>query len=206
MSKDRTDNFSESQLRNPVPFQEEIWNDRETSSLYGVRAGEDKDSWKKYIGADKTDDVELIEPPKDIEFSNKIFDGFKRALAEGKPLVVEFSQEKCHWCNKLDNETFKSDEMRELRDKAIWIRVDPDKDEDDKGNVNQLAKDLGIDRYPTTVVLDVKENSLAELGRVVGYFDGKKMAENMKQILPQSQNSGEVIEFSKHTGDQKSAA
>jgi thioredoxin-related protein len=205
MSKERAELSAESGLRNPIPFQDELWTDSKTASMYGARSTSDNQSWTKYVG-DGAKDLELFEGQKPIEFTNQLFNAYQRAVAENKPLVVEFSQDNCNHCEKLNKETFRSDEMKELSDKAIWVRVDPTKDEDQHGNVTELAKELGVDRYPTTVVLDAKADSMRELGRIVGYFPGKQFSENMKQILPKDTKENNVFEFSSKFSDQKNAA
>jgi thioredoxin-related protein len=205
MSKERGDFLGESKLSNPIPFQDELWKDSQTASMYGARNSAENTSWTKYVG-DGAKDLELFEGQKPIEFTNHLFNAYQRAVAENKPLVVEFSQDNCNHCEKLNKETFRSDEMKQLSDKAIWVRVDPTKHEDEKGNVGELAKELGIDRYPTTVVLDVKADSMRELGRIVGYFPGKQFSENMKQILPEEKKGNNVFEFSSKPADKQNAA
>jgi thioredoxin-related protein len=122
--------------------------------------------------------------------------------------VKDLTQENCSFCEKLHKETFRSDEMKAFSDKGVWVRVDPSKDEDEKGNVKELAKELGIDRFPTTVVLDVKADSMKEMGRLVGYFPGKQFAENLKQIMPtEKKDDNNVVDIAVNkNGDKRTAA
>jgi thioredoxin-related protein len=167
----------------------DIWVRPEDASNYGQKSAGFTldDSWKKYILPDGTKDVQLNMEPvqaKPIEFSNALYDSFLKASKEGKPLIVEFSQESCGWCKKLNEETLKSPEVTALGDKAVWVRVDPMKDEDDKGNVRQLQADLKVDKFPTVVVLDVTPQGIRERGRIVGYFKPADFSNNLKQLLP----------------------
>lgn len=177
--------------RSPSTWQNEVWNNEKSASLYGQRGGSYNldSSWQKYIGNAK---LEIFDPTKEvgapIEFSNRLFDCWQKAVKENKPLIVEFSQESCGWCKKLNEETLKSPEVTAYKDKAVWCRLDPIKDEDDKGNVAQLQNDLKVDRFPTTVVLRVGENSINELGRIIGFFNAPDFSNNLKQILPSNQN------------------
>lgn len=178
--------------RTPTPWQNEVWQNDKTAALYGFRGGSYNfdNSWQKYIGGNAR--LEIFDPQKEehkpIEFSNRLFDSWQKAVAEKKPLVVEFSQEGCGWCKKLDEETMSSSEVAAHKDKAVWVRLDPTKDEDDKGNVAQLAQDLKIDRFPTTVVLNVTETAINEAGRIIGFFNAKDMANNLDQILPKKES------------------
>lgn len=133
------------------------------------------------VPAERTTAEEL----KPIEFSNNLYASFQRAIAENRPLIVEFSQESCEWCQKLNKETMESPEMRALAERAIWVRVDPLKDEDAHGNVARLQSMLNIDRYPTTVVLNVSPTALSERGRVSGFFGPDEFSKRIEQALPQ---------------------
>lgn len=173
-------------------FTDELWQDGGYANLQYAAYTPSNRGWGDYMGRgkleiyDPTDFIvpAEVEPLKAISFSNKLFDGFHQAVRENKPLIVEFSQASCDWCKKLDQETMTSPEVRAFADKAVWVRVDPRRDEDDKGNVGQLQKDLKIDRFPTTVVLDVSSNSIVERGRIIGYFEPQDFANNLRQILP----------------------
>lgn len=179
-------------FRNPTAWADELWGNNQTASLYGSTLGSFgfDNQWQKYIGGNSAN-LEIIEPnktekveaPTPPEFTNRLYDAWQKAVEQGKPLIVEFSQESCGWCKKLNEETFKSPELAAMKDKAVWVRLDPMKDEDDKGNVAQLQKDLGVDRFPTTVILDVTATTVSERGRIIGFFGPKDFAGNLNQIL-----------------------
>lgn len=191
----------------------DLWEPTVASTSIGRQPAFDS-QWQKYIGGNSH--LELFEPkwlqapaPKPIEFTNRLFDAYERAVAEKKPLIVEFSQESCKWCKRLNQETLDSPELRKYRDKGIWVRVDPMKDEDDKGNVAQLQKDLKIERFPAVVVLEVTPTTTRELGRIIGFFEAKDFANNLEQILPKQQknipNPPLLLEPPKNQGLEKSA-
>jgi hypothetical protein len=192
MVNERTDNKGDASLRSSIP--DEIWHDEKTAKTYGMRGNGKDSSWTKYLGATDAagSDVELFEGPREIRFTNRLFDSFNRAVEEGRPLVVQFTQDNCTHSHKLAKETMRSPELKELADDAIWVRVNPARDEDDKGNVAALAEKLGITRFPTTVVLSVDSTSLNELGRLVGNFAPEQMAANLKQILPAQEQFSNV--------------
>lgn len=207
MAKEFSDTRVESALRNPKPFQDELWADERTSQLYGTQVAkvETNDSWEKYVGA--ASKLELYEGPKPIEFTNELYHAYQKAVDEKKPLIVAFTQDNCPYCDKLNKETFRSNDLKEYASKGIWVKVNPAKDEDDKGNVAGLAKELGIDRYPTTVIIEAKADSMKELGRMVGYFPPKEFAENLKQIMPKPiNNNNNVVMLAMNPSDNQNAA
>lgn len=128
--------------------------------------------------------VQEIVQPKAIEWSEQLFDSYQRALETGKPLLVEFSTEWCEHCKRLNEGPLASAEMKKFAERAIFARIDPEKD-DENHNVSNMVNSLGIDRYPTTVVLNVKADSLQEVGRIVGYYDTPKFVEQLAKLLPE---------------------
>ncbi len=200
--------------QNPTPWMNELWGDSQTSQAYGKASSSTStaETWKDYLNSGKgkadvqfvstSDASESTERPGQnsdkIQFTNRLYDSFVKAMAEKKPLVVELSQPSCVWCQKLNKETFNSPEMTAFKDKAVFVRIDPLKDEDDHGNVMQLLKDLKIVddehpidqvRFPQTIVLDISKGGMSELGRIVGYFDGKDFADHLKKMLPENASS-----------------
>ena len=130
--------------------------------------------------------VQEVAPPKAIEWSEQLFDSYQKALETGKPLVVEFSTDWCEHCKRLNEGPLASAEVRKYADRAVFARIDPEKD-DANHNVSNMVNSLGIDRYPTTVVLNVKADSLQEVGRIVGYYDTPKFVEQLAKLLPEQQ-------------------
>lgn len=124
---------------------------------------------------------------KPQEWSKDLFASYKQAIAENKPLVVEFSQESCAWCVKLNKDTMNSDQVKYAVQDAVRCRIDPEKDDDAKHNIQQLQRDLGVDRYPTTLVLDVSKNSIQERGRIVGYFEPNEYSKRLNNLMQPEQ-------------------
>jgi thiol-disulfide isomerase/thioredoxin len=130
--------------------------------------------------------------PKSIEWSEQLFDSYQKALETGKPLLVEFSTEWCEHCKRLNEGPLASAEVKKYADRAIFARIDPEKD-DANHNVSNMVNSLGIDRYPTTVVLKVKSDSLQEVGRIVGYYDTPKFVEQLAKLLPEQQPNDQPL-------------
>jgi len=208
----------DSSYQNPTAWMDELWGDSQTASSYGAaKPSATENQSKNYLGVNANKaDIQLVSTTTDatnapldgpaenserVVFSNRLYeDGFLKAMEDGKPMIIVFSSKECTWCHKLNNETFKSPEMIALQKSGHFIQLDPNYDEDDKGNVANLLEDLkdkdgknGIERYPTTVVLNIVktvkpdgtiELRMEEKGRMVGYFDGKNFADNLKKMLP----------------------
>ena len=118
-----------------------------------------------------------------IHWSNLLYRGFESAVRQRKPLIVYFYQRECHYCQRTQREVFPSAKINSLAETAVFVAVDTLRDEDDKGNVARLQRDLRADRIPTLVVLDVGPGWITERGRIVGYFDAETYYYNLTQIL-----------------------
>jgi len=118
------------------------------------------------------------------EWSNELYNGFLKASAAKSPLIVMFTQSPCGWCVVLATTIDADPRLRPLHAKAVLVAVDPARDEDDKGNVLQLQKDLKVTKFPTVVVLDVAPNGMRERGRIVGAFPANEFLSNLAQLLP----------------------
>lgn len=132
---------------------------------------------------------DLTQQPREIQWKTDLYNAYKEATTSGKPLVVEFSTEWCKYCQLLNDTTLKSNEVKDYSGKAVWARVDAEKD-DANHNVSSMLKALGVDRYPTVVVLDVSKKDangnpqITEVGRIVGYYDGQKFAKKLSELMP----------------------
>ncbi len=124
------------------------------------------------------------EVEKKVEWADNLSDGFRRAMAENKPLVLVFGADWCDKCVTLKREVLGmkkdpgnpnssdvpgSQEFNNgFADRAIFVFANPDKD-DRFGNVKQKMTELGIDSFPTMVILEVP--SMQERARVTGRWE-----------------------------------
>lgn len=126
------------------------------------------------------------EPAKPkIEWKTNLWDAYTLAVKEKKPLVVYFYADGCEWCDKM-GDTLADDSVQKFADRAVFVRVNGDKDEDVKGNVGKLMTQLGVERYPTVAVVQPFPDKLVDLGRVRGYFPAEKFAPRLEQALDQA--------------------
>ena len=96
-------------------------------------------------------------------------EAFERAKNENKPVLLDISAVWCHWCHRLDHDTYSVPEVAEyIESNFIPIRVDTDKRPD-------INRRYNMGGWPTTAFLTPD-------GRVIG--GGTYMPpEQMRQVL-----------------------
>ena len=120
------------------------------------------------------------QPEKKVEWEKTLSDAYRRAAAEGKPMVLVFGSEWCGACQKLKETVLASKEFNDFQDKGVFVFADPDKD-DRFGNIKQKMSELGIDSFPTMVIIDVP--SMEERARVTGRWDKDIYIHKMKEAF-----------------------
>ncbi|MBY0547909.1 MAG: thioredoxin family protein [Candidatus Obscuribacterales bacterium] len=105
---------------------------------------------------------------KKIEWAENLSDAFRKAQSENKPMVLMFGADWCTACTKLKDTVVNSKEFNAYGDRAVFVHANPDKD-DRFGNIKQKMQELGIDSFPTMVILEVP--SMVERARVTGRWD-----------------------------------
>jgi len=89
-------------------------------------------------------------------------DGFKKALAEKKPMVIDFYADWCKWCKVMDTETFSDGEVAEkLKSDYVAIRIHTDtqaherlKFNNHEFSVQEFSSMMGVQGLPTLVFMD----------------------------------------------------
>lgn len=96
-------------------------------------------------------------------------DGIKRAKDENKLIILDIYAQWCHWCNVMENTTYRDKEVVEMIKKYyIPIRVDAE----ERPDINKIYNQGGL---PSTVILDKN-------GKVI--FGGIYIPpEDMKKLL-----------------------
>jgi len=112
-----------------------------------------------------------LEPKKSpkIHWMDWTDEAFERAKSENKPVLLDISAVWCHWCHRLDHDTYSVPEVAEyIESNFIPIRVDTDKRPD-------INRRYNMGGWPTTAFLTPD-------GRVIG--GGTYMPpEQMRQVL-----------------------
>src|SRR3990170_2300900 len=80
---------------------------------------------------------------------------FEHAKKENKPILLAISASWCHWCHRMDRDTYEDDEIIEMiNEKFVAIRVDADRDPEINERYNQGG-------WPSTAFLTHEGNVMA---------------------------------------------
>ncbi len=91
----------------------------------------------------------------EIAWTNWGEEAFRRAEAEGKPVLLSISAVWCHWCHVMDETSYSDPAVIELVNRLyVPVRVDSDRNPDLNRRYNQGG-------WPTTAFLDHRGNLLA---------------------------------------------
>jgi thioredoxin:protein disulfide reductase len=103
--------------------------------------------------------------------------GRAKALAENKPVIIDFGATWCTACKELEHETFPHAEVRNEAKRFITIRVDATDDEaPDTKRLQEKYKVVGL---PTVIMLD---SSGTEVSRFVEFVKPDKFVAAMKKV------------------------
>jgi len=119
-----------------------------------------------------------------IPWMDNLVAAYKKSIEEQKPLVAYFHFKGCRWCAKLELDVMEKPEFAAMADKAVWVKVDSEQD-DDKKNVSRMIEQLKIQSYPILSVLDCKPDKIEELVQVTGYFEPRVVNEEIQKGIKQ---------------------
>lgn len=103
--------------------------------------------------------------------------GLSQAKQEGKYVVIDFWTTWCHWCKVMDKETYTDDEViRRLDKDFVMVKVNAESGEaqgsdPDAPTGRELAREYGVNSYPTTWFIDSDGEKIAPLP---GYVEPKQ--------------------------------
>lgn len=104
-------------------------------------------------------------------------DALAEAARTNRLVMVDFSDEDCEWCDRMDNETLSNAEVIETCERVIPVRVD----------VNQspeLARRYAIEGVPSFIFL---EGNGDEVSRIEGYMPPPAFIERVSEVLDEQQ-------------------
>lgn len=97
------------------------------------------------------------------------------ARQKHKLIIVDVYTDNCHWCNRLEHETFQNPGVvAELSDRFIWLKLHA------RVNAAEL-KPYVISGYPTVLVIDAQGKVVTSIS---GYLPPEQFAERMSILLP----------------------
>ncbi|MBU6452478.1 MAG: thioredoxin family protein [Cyanobacteria bacterium REEB67] len=112
---------------------------------------------------------------KPVDFAPNLRDAITRGQQTGRPVVVVFEEDNCGWCKRFDSELSKP-AVSALGGDAIFVKASPSKDP----AAQALARNLGVDAYPTVSVLNVSDHGIMERTRMVGYMTADDFASRFR--------------------------
>jgi len=93
--------------------------------------------------------------------------GMAQAQAEGKYVLIDFWTDWCHWCKVLDERTYTQESVQtRLAESFVAVKVDAESREPqgkagDAPTGVALARNYGVQSYPTTWFLDTQGEPIA---------------------------------------------
>ena len=118
--------------------------------------------------------LEIKNAPEIAWFTNEE-EGLAKALAEGKPVLIDFGAEWCANCKELDHKTFPNPAVRAEATRFVAIRIE----DDDTPNFPRLQQKYGVVGLPTVIMLD---KSGKEVFRINEFVPPNKFVAALKTV------------------------
>jgi len=97
------------------------------------------------------------------------------ARQKHKLIIVDVYTDNCHWCSRLEHETFQNPGLvAELGDRFIWLKLHA------RINAAEL-KPYKVSGYPTVLVIDAQGKVVTSIS---GYVPPEQFVEQMAMLLP----------------------
>lgn len=112
-----------------------------------------------------TEQPQLAAPAADqIEWFTDLYEAHQVSIQTGRPMMIVFGAEWCHYCKQLESQTLSQPQMiAYVNQHFVPVHLDMDKDRD-----KEVARILEVKPLPCTVVLSPQADLL---GKILGYYD-----------------------------------
>ena len=119
-----------------------------------------------------------------VPFVKGFESGYGRATTAGKPMLVFFTAEWCHYCHQMADEIFTDPQVVGLTDRFVCILVDADAEP-------EVCKKFHVRGYPTVQFLSPRG---APLNRLVGKKPSRQVMTAMQAALQNVAQKGSTAD------------
>mgnify|MGYP005850899489 FL=1 len=109
------------------------------------------------------------------------------AIAEGRPVMIDFTAEWCIPCHELKAGAFKDEEVLEVSERFVRLEVDVTRTTEENSQVRQQWDVRGV---PTIVFLDAEGNEVLD-ARIQSNVPGSRLVEAMKSVEAKRSDSAQ---------------
>ena len=124
----------------------------------------------------------IDKPASGSVWETNIVAGFKKAIAENKPMLTLFWYHGSSWSEKLIGEIDQATILPELAKCAVPVKIDIDLD-DSAQNVKNMIDNLGLKEYPVTVLLLPSSEKIQSVGQINGYFSWNEFRPQLESLF-----------------------
>jgi len=108
-----------------------------------------------------------------LQFVDGYSEGFQQAASEGKPMLVFFTAQWCHFCHQMADEAFTHPQVVSLSEHFVCILVDVDAEPG-------VCRQFHVSRYPTIQFVSPRGGPLQQ---IVGKKPGHQLMIAMQAAL-----------------------
>ena len=119
---------------------------------------------------------QTVNSPEWFNYSDELL---QKALAEKKPVIIDFKADWCLACKELELYTFSNNDVLDLGKEFIWMAFDATSPSDE---LDKLQKRYGIGGLPYIVIYDNQGAHRKDL-TLTGFEDASSFLARMKEAL-----------------------
>jgi uncharacterized protein len=109
-----------------------------------------------------TTDAKTVKTAKGITWETEFEKAWDTAKEEKLPLLLYVSMEGCHYCNKMDRETYANLEVaKDVTESFVAVKVK-------RNQAQNLVRRYGVSIYPTTVIIHPETRRVETIRGYVG--------------------------------------
>jgi thioredoxin-related protein len=114
-------------------------------------------------------------PKRQLQWQSSLNNCKISARQKHKLIIVDVYTDNCHWCSRLEHETFQNPGLvTELGDRFIWLKLHS------RINAAELTP-YKISGYPTVLVIDAQGKVVTSIS---GFLPPEQFVEKMEMLLP----------------------